>query len=332
MKILVVSMLYAYGDPNRSHSYEYYNFYQVLKNMGFEVELFDYIGELNKYGRSTMNRKLLDYASSWRPDIAIFSLYTDEFEPEAVKKLRQITKTFCFFHDDSWRLDYSRYWARQFDYFSSPDLYAEIKYQEFGLMNSIYFPFGYNEEIFKKVKHIKKYDVSFVGSWHPHREWLINKIRKAGITVKVMGNGWPMGGISQEEMVEVFNCSKVNLNLSNSVAWDIRYLTSSPRGLVNSLRSPKNLEQMKARMFEISGCGSFQLTYFVEGLAKCFTIDHEIAVYTDADDLVQKIKFYLKHNALRELIAEAGYIRVKRDHTYASRFRDVFRKIGLLSD
>lgn len=332
MKILLACMLHSYGDPKRENSYEYFNFYLSLKKMGHEVELFDYMGELRTSGNVGMNKKLLARVCDWQPAVTIFSLYTDQLDPEIVNELRSHTKTFCFFHDDTWRVEYSRYWARQFDYFSTPDLYGEIKYREIGLPNAIYFPFGCNEQIFRKLDVPKKYDVSFVGGWHPYREWLIKRIRKAGISVEVVGHRWLKGEIDQEGMVQLFNESRINLNLSNSASWDVRYLSSSASALINRLRSKKNNEQMKARIFEVSGCGAFQLSYYVEGLAKCYDIDREIGVYADMDDLVDKIRFYLGHEVLRESIAAAAYKRTLEEHTFACRFQAVFQRMGLTNE
>ena len=322
-------MLHTYGDSKREYSYEYFNFFLTLQAMGHDVKLFDYMGEMHAEDKQIINRKLLALAQEWRPDVAMFSLYTDQFDSQTVQDLRQLTKTFGFFHDDTWRVDYSRYWARQFDYFSSPDLHGATKYRELGLPNCIYFPFGCNEHIFKKTGNPKKYDVSFVGGWHTYRDWLINKIHRAGIEVEVAGYGWPAGEMDQARMVEMFNDSRINLNVSNSASWDVRYLTSSPRALINRLRSKKNIEQMKARIFEVNGCGGFQLSYYVEGLANCYALDRELVIYTDADDLIEKIRFYLAHEDLREIIANAGYQRTLRDHTFASRFQRVFQQMGL---
>ncbi len=329
MKILVVCMLHTYGDPKREYSFEYFNFYEVLKEMGHEVELFDYAAEIQALGKEAMNQKLLAHVQAWRPAVTLFSLHTDQFEPAVVEHLRENTKTLCFFHDDTWRVEYSRYWARHFDFFTTPDLHGETKYREIGLHNAIHFPFGCNEKIFRKLHVPKKYDVSFVGGWHPYREWLVGRIRKAGIHVEVAGYRWPKGEVDQEEMVRLFNESRINLNLSNSASWDARYLMASPRALINRLRSKKNIEQLKARIFEVNGCGAFQLSYYVEGLANCYALDREIAVYADSDDLVEKVKFYLAHEALRESIEEAAYQRTLKDHTYAQRFQTVFQRMGL---
>lgn len=332
MKILLVCMLHAYGDPTREYSYEYYNFYQSLKQMGYEVELFDYMGELRTLGKAGMNQSLLARVQAFQPTVAIFSLYTDQFEPEVILALRDHTKTFCFFHDDTWRVDYSRFWAKHFDYFSTPDLQGELKYRETSLPNAIYFPFGCNEQIFRPLAIPKQYDVSFVGGWHPYRQWIIQRIQQAGIRVAVFGYGWPAGEVDQTRMVRIFNQSRINLNLSNSASWDLRYLVSSPRALINRLRSKKNIEQMKARIFEVNGCGVFQLSYYVEGLANCYEIDREMSVYADVDDLIEKIQFYLAHETLSASIAEAAYQRTMRDHTFAQRFQHVFKRMGLLNE
>jgi spore maturation protein CgeB len=329
MKILLTCMEYDYGDPSRGHSYEYYNFYQSLKDLGHEVTMFDYMAELKRLGKSEMNHQLLALVQSSRPDLAMFSLYTDQLDPATVSQLRQHTRTLCFFHDDTWRVEFSQFWARHFDFFTTPDVYGVRKYQALGLDNAIHFPFGCNEKLYRKTGASSKYDVSFVGAWHPYREWLINLLRKDGLNVKVAGYRWPEGIVAHEEMVAIFNESRINLNLSNSASWDARYLLSSPRGLLNRIRSKKTVEQFKARHFEINGCGAFQLSYYVEGLERLYQIGDEIAVYLDPDDLRQKVHLYLANETLRKEIAEAGYARTLSAHTFRSRFQHVFERMGL---
>lgn len=330
MKILLVCMSYDYGDPARGHSYEYYNFYQSLKALGHEVELFDYMSELNALGKLVMNRKLLDLAAASKPALAMFSLYTDQFEPDTIREMRKHTRTLCFFHDDTWRVEFSRFWASQFDFFTTPDVYGVKTYRALGLLNAIHFPFGCNEALYRKTPTQHKYDVSFVGAWHPYRQWLVERLRKGGIAVKAVGYRWPDGIVSHEEMVAIFNESRINLNMSNSASWDVRYLFSSPRGLINRVRSPKTVEQLKARHFEINGCGAFQLSYYVEGLERQYKIGREIAIYLDSDDLLRKVRMFLMNQELRAEIAEAGYQRTMVEHTFSRRFQHVFERMGLL--
>lgn len=329
MKILLVCMEHDYGDPSRGHSYEYCNFYQSLKDLGHEVTLFDYMAELKYISKPEMNAKLLALVQETRPDLAMFSLYTNQFFPATVKQLSSYTRTLSFFHDDTWRVEFSQFWARQFDFFTTPDLYGERKYAALGLPNAIHFPFGGNENLYRKTEDLKKYDVTFVGGWHPYREWLIQRLRKSGTNVQTAGYQWPSGMVSHERMVTLFNESRINLNMSNSASWDARYLVSSPRALLNRVRSPKNIEQLKARHFEINGCGAFQLSYYVEGLETYYEIGKEIAIYVDPDDLLAKVTLYLADEELRESIALAGYMRTLAEHTFADRFDKIFKRMGL---
>lgn len=331
MKMIVVAMLYDYGIEERGYSWEYYNFYQPLKEMHGDVQMFDFMTLFKQKGKQSMNQELLHLVKESRPDLVMFSLYTDQFVPEIVDDLRKYTKTLCFFHDDAWRVEFSRFWARHFDWFTTPDSHRVQEYCHLGYSNAIYFPYACNPAIYKKVDFPKKYDVSFVGLANPYRKWLIQKLRKAGISVYAAGSGWPAGHLAQEEMIRVINQSKINLNLSNSKSWDVRYLLSlisSPRGLYGWLRSPKNVEQMKARQFEINGCGAFQLSHYVGGLEHCYEIGQEIVVYLDVDDLIRKVKYYLTHDDERETIADKGYQRTLADHTYAQRFNSIFAGIG----
>jgi spore maturation protein CgeB len=329
MKVLLVCMEYDYGEPSRGHSYEYYNFFLSLRSLGHDVTIFDYMAEIKKIGKMEMNKKLLNIVTQSPPDLAFFSLYTDQLDPEIVNKLRNYTKTLCFFHDDTWREEYSLFWARNFDYFTTADIYGERRYEAQGLSNSIHFPFGCNGSVYRRMELPKRYDVSFVGGWSPYRHWLIERVRKAGFSVHAVGYRWPAGKVDLDEMVKVYNESRINLNLSNSANWDARYLLSSPRALVNRIRSTKTIEQIKARPFEVNGCGAFQLSYYVEGLETYYQIGKEIGIYLDPDDLLTKIKLYLADETLRQTIAQAGYLRTLSDHTFERRFKKIFARMGL---
>jgi spore maturation protein CgeB len=331
MRILLVCMQHDYGDPARGYSYEYYNFAHSLVQAGHIVEWFDYMAELKKNGRQQMNADLISYAKKTKPDVAIFSLYTDQLDEVAVESVRSICKTFCFFHDDTWRVKFSRHWAQYFDFFSSSDFESLRKYPKLGLNNIVHIPFGVNNHLYKPLNEKEfLYDVSFVGGWNPVRGWLVKRLERAGIKVEAFGYGWPRGILAHEEMIKVFNNSRINLNLSNSTTWDARYLFSSPRAFATHFRSKKIVEQLKARHFEISACNAFQLSYYIEGLERCYKIGEEIAIYNSPDELVEKVEYYLDQPKLCEDIAHNAYARTLREHTYEERFSQLFTKMGFV--
>lgn len=329
MKIMLAIMEHDYGDVTRGPSYEFINFYSVLLADGHDILIFDYMTEFRSLGRDEMNAALVQRAAAFKPDVAIFSLYTDQIKPETIESLNLFTTTFSFFHDDTWRIEFSRFWASKFHFFSSADPDADQRYAQLGIDRLYYFPFGANTAVFKPSGAPRDIDVSFVGAWHPYRGWLINRLRRRGFRVITAGHGWPEGSVTHEQMVDIFNRTRVNLNLSNSASWDARYLLRSPRGALSKIRAKKTREQIKARQFEINACGAFQLSYYVNGLERCYEIGSEIGVYLDPDDLVDRVGLYLDNGELRERIAAKALQRTLADHSYSARFKGLFNHMGM---
>ena len=75
--------------------------------------------------------------------------------------------------------------------------------------------------------------------------------------------------------------------------------------------------------------GGFYMVEYMEELEEFFKIGAEVVCYTSPEDLADKIKYYLHHEAEREAIRKAGYERCLRDHTWQQRFNKVFEQIGL---
>ncbi len=334
MKIVAVIMKYDYGVEERGFSYEYYNVYLPLVDVyGREnVTNFDFYSLFKKWGKNEMNKKLHDFIKSEKPDITIFCLFENELDEDLVNNLREFTKTIVYFFDDPWRQNYVRHWIKFFDCFSTPDYYMFKKYKLEGLKNALYSPFGFNYSVYKKLHLEKIYDVTFVGNYSAYREWLIYRLIKEGIQVTVFGRGWKESNrwLSHEDMVKIFNQSKINLNLSNSKNKDIDFLfraVKSPKALKQLLLLKKDKEQVKGRHYEINGCGGFQMSYFVPGLNLAYEIDKEIVVYEDINNLSEEIKYFLKDDKLRESIARNGYERSIKDHKSQNYLKNLVEQV-----
>jgi len=75
------------------------------------------------------------------------------------------------------------------------------------------------------------------------------------------------------------------------------------------------------RMFELPANGVMQICDGGEYLGSFFDVGAEVVGYRNADDLIDKIRYYLAHDAEREAIARAGFRRVMRDHRMPLRLR-----------
>ncbi len=333
MKLLLVLMVYDYGVKERGYSYEYLNIKEPLSDIvgADNLVIFDFYSEFKQHGKQAMNKKLFELVKAEKPDGALFCLFENEFDEAVLQDIRKLTRTAVYFFDDPWRVQYVKHWRDYFDFYSTPDYYMYQQYLQEGIRHAVYCPFGFNDKIYSRKDLPKKYDVSFVGGYNPYREWVVKYLKKSGIDIHVFGRGWGNANpwLSQDDMVDVFNQSKINLNLSNGVSYDISYLLMSvrkPKSLKQLLLNRKNREQVKGRTYEINACGGFQLTYFIPGLNRVYELDKEIAAFEDVRRLPQIIDFFLKADTLREEIASAGYKRSVKDHSaqgYLKNYLDI---------
>jgi spore maturation protein CgeB len=339
MKVLLVSMKYDYGVKSRGLSLTHCYFHDPLKRLAETVLFFDFMKVLQEQGKKHMNQALLELVCQENPDVTIVVPYTDQLIPQVLDDIKKHSITLGYYFDDTWRIEYSGFWAKYFTYVTTSDVNGIKRWRDADCSNFVYSPFGCNHRLFVRKSLPKLYDVSFVGGYHPFRAWCLQRLSKSGINVKAWGYGWPNGQLSFERMVDVFNQSRINLNLSNNESWDMRYilLPTKPvkdrfRVMRNTFRAAthpdaKTREMVKARHFEINACGGFQLSYYTEGLERHFQIGEEIAIYESVDAIVNKVFYYLKHQDEREDIARRGYERTLRDHTMEKRFADLFDRI-----
>lgn len=120
-------------------------------------------------------------------------------------------------------------------------------------------------------------------------------------------------------------------NASNMGAAD--YLTETPYifhdskiNLNITLRSIKS--GIPLRCMEIMSCGGFLLTNFQSDFFKHFVAGEDFVYFESNDDMLQKIDYYLTHEKERASIAESGYQKVIKNHSYETIFQQIFNIIG----
>jgi len=359
MRILYVAMKYDYGFPVRGYSFEHWNFYDSLMHMGHEVIYFDFKSLYNELGRKAMNDRLWQVVREEAPELLFCVLFEEELDKDVVRRISRETDTLTlnWFCDDHWRFEsFTRHWAENFNWVVTTASSAVPKYAAMGYKNVIKSQWGLNHFLYRRFEIPLRYGVSFVGQPHGNRWAIIDGLRRAGVDVHTWGLGWESGRLEQDEMIRVFNQSRINLNLSNASTsgaraegpmWLTRLRGNAGRVLIRN-QLGRNLrtwtrdrargragaaayqDQIKARNFEIPGCGGMQLTGRAEGLEAYFEPDKEIVVFESEADLVEKARYYLAHEEARRAIADAGHMRALRDHTYELRFTEIFRTIGAM--
>ena len=347
MKIVFTGLENERYRPELGKTNEHNNFYLLLKadpkNQVFYIP-FDRVLSVGKKG---YNQEILETVRREKPDLFFAFMYTDELTHETLDEVKKLTTSIAWFSDDHWRLDnYSRFYAPHFTKVITTWSKAPERYAAYGITNVIRSQWGFNARVYMPVV-VPRQDisVSFVGMKTPHREKIVNELRSAGIRVFVRGFKWPEGRANFNEMLEIFSRSKINLNLNPPMsAIAIKPLAQiffrRRRTMIvpdfwnfhRNLRSffQKRIPQIKARPFEITGCGGFCITGEADDTESYYALEKEIVTYKDTPDLIQKVQYYLEHDDERELIAKAGYERALREHTYEVRLAEVFKQLHLI--
>ncbi|MBP2654163.1 MAG: hypothetical protein H6Q73_1732 [Firmicutes bacterium] len=327
-RVLLVGMQWDYGIKDRGPSLDQTIFSETLKQLVAYNEVFwfdDYIKD-GKNLEESLARKI----EETKPDLIMFLLYTEQFSIQFLDQLKQKYQTYGWFGDDQWRFEsFSQKYAPHFTYVSTTDQWAVSKYRRLGIEPILtqWAAQRFNDNYGVIDDIIYEYDVSFVGQYNEVRGWFVKKLAQAGINVVCFGAGWDNGRITFEDMENIFRASKINLNISNSVSQDIRFVCGGIRNFARWLLSPKRSEQIKARNFEIPLAGGFQLTNYVVGLERYWRIGEEIAIYSTVEDCAKQVEFYLEHVEIRNNIVAKSYERANREHTYFSRLSHVLEEI-----
>lgn len=298
-------------------------FVDSLKAMGHEVYNFSwnfndaYTPEWPVFGRRKMNDKMetfvMDRARDFdgKIDFVFCYLSVRMIEEGRITKLRNRLPGVPFVNfswDDKLKFAWFAPIAPEFDLCWTTEPEAEEWYNSAGA-KGLYLAPGANPAVFHQIESSVKYnDVTFIGLSYGNRPAVIQDIRDKGIDIKAFGEGFG-GKIPQKDMVRLYNESKINLGFARIL--DTEYFN------------------VKGRDFEIPMSGGFYLTEHHEGLRNHYELGKEIVTYTDTNDCIQKIKYYLENEEERKEIAKAGWLRANRDHTIFLRFKKLFRQLGI---
>ncbi|CAN5731304.1 hypothetical protein BH24ACI5_BH24ACI5_07880 [soil metagenome] len=194
--------------------------------------------------------------------------------------------------------------------------YAGAKRADFwplALFDAAFDPAQTEETLFARERDI---DVAFVGALHVNKMPLLATMKKAfgsrchlhglaSVKKNVYFNakyglpGWirPLGF---EQYVPLYQRTRIGFNVHNRGAYTVG----------------------SYRLFDLPGNGVMQLSDGGEYLQDFFDVGNEIIGYDSADDLVDRIRYYLEHDDERRRIALNGYRRVIRDHRIRTRLHE----------
>ena len=174
---------------------------------------------------------------------------------------------------------------------------------------ALYMPEGANLDIFAPIDVEKIYDVVFVGVVYGYRKILIDYLISQGIKVEVFGKGSRNGSVSFEDMVKIWNQSKIVLGHGGM-------------GYSHLCRT------LKGRDFEVPACCVPYITTRYSELEAIYTEDKEMLFYDTKEECAVKIKSLLSNDTLLGGI-KSNLEKQREKHSWENRFKTVINTIGL---
>jgi spore maturation protein CgeB len=306
LKIVAALGKYQYGDKSRGIGTEYDAFLPALINLNHTVAHFELWDKTKYRGYADLNESLLRTVIEENPDLLIAVPMNYEIWLETLHLIRKHTKTItiCWTTDDSWKYrEVSRFIGGAYDIITTtyPDIVR--RYHNDAIQNVFLTQWASKSE--KLERPIQSddctYDISFIGAAHGNRRERIRYLKQNGLNVTCFGFGWDRGPIAASDIPKIMRSSRISLNFANS----------------------KGDNQLKARVFEVPGAGGFLLSEAAKHIENYYEVGEEIDIFRDDQELVKKLRHYLKHKSERDRIANNGFDRTQQDHTYEERFKHI---------
>ena len=244
---------------------------------------------------------------------------------------------------------------------------AGIKFDKIRAAN-YWWPMASNPKYFHPVRTVRNVDVSFVGGNYALRTEYILHLLEEKIDVQVYGPYWQLdpdqpwkiparriyyiarnlfafseksrkteagrlqsyvqriemnkyypvnlhGPVTDEELIRLYSKSRISLGFLEV------YDSNNPGKAIK--------KHMHLREFEAPMCGALYCTGYSDELAEMFEPGKEVITYNNKEEMLNKVRYYLKHEEEGERIRQAGLKRALTDHTYQKRYQALFQKLRL---
>lgn len=282
-----------------------------------------------------LNKDLIEEVKKTRPD-TLFVFRGTHIQGKTLKELRSLfkgMKIVIYNHDDPFSPDYPKWkpWRHFIDSIPLSDLVLAHRHRNFAeyfengarsveLLRTWFIP-GRNHPIEFSPEEKKKYecDVVFVGHYEDDgRVEFLEEIARQGWNLKLYGAHHEWGPALSKSI-------ELRSQVPTKLAWGAEYNKAlAGAKIAMCFLSKLNRDTYATRCFEIPASGTFLLSEYTEDLNTLFVEGQNAEFFRSRAEMVEKLKFYLTNDSLRQQIANAGTKWVnEQGHDVVSRMRQV---------
>jgi spore maturation protein CgeB len=236
------------------------------------------------------------------PELIVCNAGGLSFRPEVARVLRERTKLLgiALSDPDVFPAATSRI-ANNFDLFLTNAPGMIPNYQANGVTVDV-LPLATNEEFFRPVPPRPEYacEVLVIGRANPDRVEPVQRLHQE-FNVHLYGEGWEPHGLSSrgllygEELLTALNSAQISVIFSYT---------------------PAGHAIGKVAIFDFIAGGALLATNHLSEIENYFEYDQEIIGFSNVEELITKIHFYLSHPDHARSIRETGRKRVLSDHVW----------------
>jgi spore maturation protein CgeB len=268
-------------------------------------------------------RRVIDSAREHQPDLVVVGFAT--MPPQIVAELKNVTGATlaCWYADAIVNLDRQYLFASPFDaVFTKEPFLVRMLIDKLGVQ-AHYLPEACNPLAYERrsltADDQKKFgcDLAAMGTLHYYRARMLDLFD--GYDLKIWGKNCPPwlsssmkkyyahSYVTEKEKAKALLAAKIVLNNINCM----------------------EVEGVNGALFQIAGCGAFQIADWKPTLPALFEPEREIVTFRTRAELKEKVDYYLARPIERSEIADRAYIRARKEHTYQNRLETMLEILGL---
>ncbi len=277
---------------------------------------------------------MLELAAAERPDLVLVMNGLHVFPENHLEDIATIRgmgiKTAVWFVDDPYFTEDTASMCTCYDLVFTHELACVPFYLGLGAAKVHYLPLAVNTGMFRPQRpgpgHL--YDICFIGNAFWNRVALFDEMAPFLEDKKVLiaGGFWErvtqteklggllhMGFIAPEETVNYYNGAKIVLNIHRPDEY----------GQDNRNSHRIKAKSINPRTYEISACGTLQITDLREDTHSHYRPGYDIETFGSVRELQDKISYYLEHEEERLEMAWRGLWTTRKEHSFVSRMKSL---------
>ena len=197
------------------------------------------------------------------------------------------------------------------------------------MSDNYFLPLALDQEVYFPIAENRNIDILFVGNLEDKRVQILEKVISEFPHKKIEIYGGYCGGIrsfKRKFLYYVKNRKKFYKNRILSPDDVNKYYACSKICL--NLHKKQSVYGCNQRFFEILGARAFQLVNSNRYIEGNFEEGQNCVSFDSDKELLEKIEYFLEHDAEREQIAENGYRKVIADNKFSDRIKYILSKIN----